>query len=147
MLGDADFYRSLDLPDLRLLEIRPLDAAAEASPGSSGLLLRYEYVGSLDAAAQRLLGGARLAWAQEVRLRGSSGGSLTFAAESRPGLLHGDAAFAFEGDGTGTVRRLEGELVIAVPVLGGIAERRIVPGVLHRLDVEAEAVSDRLRSG
>lgn len=147
VLGDPDFYRTLDLPDLRLLEIRTLDSAAEASPGSPGLLLRYEYSGSLDPAAQRLLGGARLTWAQEVRLRGASGGSLTFAAESKPGLLHGDAEFTLEADGTGTVRRLEGELVIAVPVLGGVAERRIVPGVVHRLDVEALAVSDRLKAG
>jgi hypothetical protein len=32
-------------------------------------------------------------------------------------------------------------------VVGGSAERRIVPGLLRRLDIEANALDQRLRSG
>jgi hypothetical protein len=33
-----------------------------------------------------------------------------------------------------------------VPVIGGNAERRIVPGLLRRLDIEADALDRRIRS-
>ncbi|HVC15200.1 MAG TPA: DUF2505 family protein [Acidimicrobiales bacterium] len=154
-LGDPDFYLTLDLPDLRLLEVHEVDRSApsggtEPVPGvtgaETGLELRYEFTGALDPVALRLLGGTRPTWTQEVRLREDAGGRLRFAAEANPRLLHGAAAFSLEREGEGTVRRLDGELVVALPVVGGMAERRIVPGVLRRLDVEAEAVRERFSS-
>ena len=162
VLADPDFYRSLELPDLRLLEVRRLPAASalgsrrggdappETEPETepeTGVLLRYEFTGSLDPVALRLLGGTRLTWSQEVHLRDGEGGWLTFAAESSPRLLHGRADFVLRPDraragsrARATVRRLDGELTVAIPVVGRMAERRIVSGVLGRLDVEAGAV-------
>jgi hypothetical protein len=163
VLADPDFHRGLELPDLRLLDVHPAnqparDAAPTGDPGAGdpgsdpagsdsrevGLVLRYEYTGHLDPVALRLLGGTRLTWSQELRLHRGSSGWLVFSAEANPALLHGRADFTLERDGEGTVRRLEGELVVAVPVVGGMAERRIVPGVLQRLDVEADAVRRRI---
>lgn len=166
VLADPDFYRSLELPDLRLLEVRRLPAASalgsrrggDAPPDTepdtgpdtgpeTGVLLRYEFTGSLDPVALRLIGGTRLTWSQEVHLRDGEGGWLTFAAESSPRLLHGRADFVLRPDraragsrARATVRRLDGELTVAIPVVGRMAERRIVSGVLGRLDVEAGAV-------
>jgi Protein of unknown function (DUF2505) len=60
--------------------------------------------------------------------------------------LHGSADFVLISAGGGTVRRLDGELVVAVPVIGRMAERRIVPGLLRRLDRDAQALDDRLQS-
>jgi len=154
VLADPDFYRSLELPDLRLLEVRQLPATlapdarhSAEEPPEAGILLRYEFTGSLDPIAIRLLGGAHLTWSQEVHLRDGEGGWLTFAAEGNPRLLHGRADFVLHADRAGagpgarmTVRRLDGELTVAIPVVGRMAERRIVPGILGRLDVEATAV-------
>ncbi len=189
VLGDPDFYRELELPDLRLLEVRParsprsevgsrVGAASSGPPQDLALVLRYEFTGSLDGVALRLLGGERLTWSQEVHLRGGSGGRLEFAAEAAPRVLYGHADFVLEPEpqagprpegetvtepvadpedrvdrangsdrvaaGTSTIRRLDGELVVALPVVGATAERRIVPGVLQRLGVEAVAVRRRL---
>ncbi len=154
VLADPDLYRSLELPDLRLLEVHQLPAASapDSRPGAqappeTGVLLRYEFTGSLDPIAIRLLGGARLTWSQEVHLRDGEGGWLTFAAEGNPRLLHGRADFVLHADGAragpgarATLRRLDGELTVAIPVVGRMAERRIVSGVIGRLDVEAAAV-------
>jgi hypothetical protein len=113
----------------------------------TGVLLRYEFTGSLDPVAVRLLGGAQLTWSQEVHLRDGEGGWLAFASESSPRLLHGRADFVLQperartgSDGQATLRRLDGELTVAIPVVGRMAERRIVSGVLARLDVEAGAL-------
>jgi Protein of unknown function (DUF2505) len=112
------------------------------------LRLRYDFVGHLDPLARRLLGGRRLTWLQELRLDRTSGaGRLTFAAEAEPRRLHGRADVVIESDDGGTRRTLDGELVVEVPVVGRNAERRIVPGLLRRLDIEAAALDEHLRSG
>lgn len=149
VLGDRAFYEELELPDLSL------DAVVADGPGDQPtervLVLRYEYTGSLDPMARRLLGGERLTWTQEVRLLPASpaagrtvDGALAFRAEANPELLHGDARFTLASEGGLTVRRLEGEVVVALPIVGRMAEQRIVPGVLARLDVEAAAISRRI---
>jgi hypothetical protein len=142
LLADPAFYLGLSLPDLSRPEV-----LEERDDGDHTMLrLRYEFVGSLDPIAQRLLGSSRPGWIQEVRVDRSAGsGTLRFEAEKDPGRLHGAADFALSEAGGGTLRRLDGELVVAVPGIGRLAERRIVPGVLRRLDIEAQALDDQLR--
>jgi hypothetical protein len=144
ILSDPSFYLELDLPDLS----RP-EMLEHGTDGDEAVIrLRYEFVGSLDPIAQRLIGSGRLAWIQEVRVDQSRGsGTLGFEAEKNRRQLHGAADFVLKADGTGTVRTIDGELVVAVPGIGGMAERRIVPGLVRRLDIEAEAVADQLRQG
>lgn len=140
LLGDPDFYLGLDLPDVG----SPQLVEAAEGPGGRLVRLRYEFTGELDPVARRLVG-SRLAWLQEVAVDPSGlAGTLRFEAEIDPRRMHGRATFELVGEGTGTRRRLEGELVVAVPGIGGMAERRIVPGVLRRLAIEAEALERRL---
>lgn len=144
ILSDPDFYLDLDLPDLSRPEV-----IEHGRDGEEALvLLRYEFVGSLDPIAQRLIGSGRLAWVQEVRVDRSKGtGALRFEAEKNPRQLHGAADFVLKPAGTDTVRTIDGELIVAVPGIGGMAERRIVPGLVRRLAIEAEALDDQLRPG
>jgi hypothetical protein len=150
VLADGAFYQRLELPDLSLDAVVTDGPGDE--PGEQVVVLRYEYTGNLDPMARRLLGGERLTWTQEVRLRTAGSdpaatvhGVLVFRAEANPGVLHGDARFSLVASQDDvTVRQLEGELVVGLPVVGRMAEQRIVPGVLARLDVEAEAVTRQL---
>ncbi len=142
LLSDPDFYLGLALPDLSTPELLGVDRSA----ATTAIRLRYEFTGSLDPIAQRLLGSSRLAWIQEVRLdRSTASGTLHFEAEKDPRRLHGDAQFTFATDGDGVTRHLDGDLVVAVPGIGRMAERRIVPGILRRLDIEATAADERVR--
>lgn len=141
VLSDPAFHRDLALPDLSRPEVE-----ARGGDGSRvKLLLRYEFEGSLDPMARRLIGHHRLAWMQELVVDLSDGsGELAFHAVADAKRLHGRAGFTMEGEGGHCVRRLSGELVVAVPVIGSRAESRIVPGILRRLDIEADAVNDVL---
>jgi hypothetical protein len=143
-LADPGFHLVLALPDLSLPEL----LGREEDGGTAVLRLRYEYTGQLDARARRLLGGHALRWVQELRVdRAAAAGSLQMAAESMPRALHARAHFSLSAaSGGGAVRVLRGDLVVGVPVIGPAAERRIVPGVLARLDVEAQAL-DAAASG
>lgn len=141
LLVDPAFHRDLRLPDVALLEV----SASDTEDGRHRLHLRYEFVGHLDPFARRLLGGRELTWLQELRLDPASGeGRLSFHAERDPQRLRGSAEFAIEPRDGGAVRRLDGELVVAVPLIGSRAERHIVPGLLRRLDIEAWALDQRL---
>ncbi len=141
VLADPAFALDLTLPDLDQPEL--LEATDD---GDQALIrLRYAFSGSLDPVARRLLGSSRLAWIQESRVdRSRCSGTLRFEAERDPRRLHGRAEFTVEPSGPGSVRRLDGELVVAIPGIGRAAERRIVPGLLRRLDIEAEAVDAEL---
>jgi hypothetical protein len=141
VLADPAFLLALTLPDLdqpALLE--------STDDGNRALIrLRYEFAGRLDPVAQRLVGSGRLAWIQEMTVdRATCAGTLRFEAERDPRRLHGRADFVVESSGSGSVRRLDGDLVVAVPGIGRMAERRIVPGLRSRLDAEAAAVDAEL---
>lgn len=140
VLADPGFYRSLRLPDVGTPEVVSHDGVAD---GVARLRLRYEFTGSLDPLARRLLGGRRLAWIQDVHVEGR-GGRLEFFAEAAPKRLRGSARFDLVAEPGVTRRQLDGELVVAVPALGRAAEPRIVPGLVRRLDLEAEALARRL---
>jgi Protein of unknown function (DUF2505) len=150
LLVDPDFHRELELPDLSLPEV----VVADVDDDRAHLQLRYEFVGSLDPIAQRLLGGRRLTWLQDLDLDRTTGkGRLRFAAEAEPKRLHGKADFTLapdgdgdgdDDDGEGSVRSLRGELTVAVFGVGGMAEKRIVPGLRRRLDIEAAELDRRL---
>lgn len=141
LLVDPAFQQELQLPDLSLI-----DVVDSGTHGDEAILrLRYEFVGHLDALAYRLLGGRRLTWLQELRLDMASGaGRLTFAAEADPRRLHGEADVTLRPRDGGSERTIDGEFVVAVPLVGGMAERRIVPGLLRRLDIEAAAIDGHL---
>jgi len=138
ILTDPEFHAGLELPDLSLPEVE----AEEATGTERTFKLRYEFVGSLDPIARRLLAGRRLTWLQTLVLDTASGaGSLTFAAEAEPSRLYGSASIRLEAiDATHTRRWIEGEMFVKFPLVGGTAERRIVPGLVRRLDIEADAV-------
>lgn len=137
VLLDPGFHTSLALPDLDL----PTVVARTSDGGLEVLELRYEFVGRLDPIARRLLAGRPLTWVQSLRLHpATEHGTLDFWAEADPKRLFGSASVALQATDGGTTRRLEGDLHVRMPVVGSTAERRIVPGLLQRLDVEAGAV-------
>jgi hypothetical protein len=143
VLCDPAFHGGLDLPDLS----RPDVLAHERDGATRVIRLRYEYTGQLDPAARKILGSRTLTWIQELRLDTASyTGTLTFAAEGGGDRLNGNATVALTStDGEHHTRRsIAGDLRVRVPLIGGAAERRIVPGVVRRLDVEAAALAAEL---
>jgi hypothetical protein len=138
LLTDPQFYETLVLPDVSEPEV--LDSSADNQ--RSILRLRYEFTGNLDPMARRLLTKERLAWIQQVTVEHATcAGDLQFNAEADPKRFHGSAHFDLRADDGGCVRQLAGELVVAIPLIGSRAEGKIVPGILRRLDTEAQRVN------
>jgi Protein of unknown function (DUF2505) len=139
---DPAFHLALDLPDVE----PPGLVAGSVSGTEHALELRYEFVGHVDPIVTKLLAGRRLTWRQKLTFDTASGrGTLTFASEGDGERLKGSAVVTLQAtDGNGTRRTMRGDLRVRVPMLGGTAERRIVPGLVRRLDVEADVLRARL---
>jgi hypothetical protein len=144
VLLDPDFQTQLELPDLSLPEV----VESTTSGTTSSLRLRYEFTGKVDPIVNKLMRNKKLTWVQEFRLDRATGrGQLTFAAELDPKRLFGSADMTLEAvDDDETHRHIRGELHVKVPVIGGSAEKKIVPGLVRRLDVEAAEVAATLKA-
>jgi hypothetical protein len=142
VLCDPDFQSQLDLPDLSRATV--VDQADDGT--TRRLTLRYEYQGQLDPIARKVIAGRQLTWIQDLELDTTTfAGALTFSAEAAPDRLNGRADLSLTATGAGAcTRRISGDLHVRIPLVGGTAEKRIVPGLLIRLDVEAAALAARL---
>jgi hypothetical protein len=146
LMTDPDFECGLDLPDLS----RPDVVAHEVDGSNRRLKLRYRYVGDLDSFAKRAVGDRQLTWVQDLRIDVDRGvGTLTFSADDDAGRVNGDAdvVLGTTGDDDACRRSIAGEFHIRIPLVGGTAEKRIVPGLVRRLDVEAAALAAALAGG
>ncbi len=142
LLADPAFYLDLDLPDLGRPEV--LDSRVEDT--RAVVRLRYTLAGSLDASAVSLIGRDHLSWTQELEVDRTAGsGVFRFEADADPRHLHGQGSFGLEGGAVGTLLRFDGEFTVAVPGLGRLVERAVLPRLLHLLEVEAQAADDQLR--
>lgn len=134
---DPSFFTGLELPDLEPPEV--LDRSEDA--GRVTLRLRIAFTGSLDPVARRVLGTSRVVWVQEVVAEpGSLTGELRVTPEVLGGQVRCHGTYRLAAQGSGTVRSTTGELSVRVPLVGGRAERAILPGIHRRLDLEAAAL-------
>jgi uncharacterized protein DUF2505 len=140
-MTDAAFVASLRLPDLE-----PPDVLDRTSgPNGTVIRYRYQFVGRLDPIARRILGNDRISWVQEVRVDPSgTRGDLAVTADAHPERLQFSGDYTLVAHDGGTTRRLRGTFAIKVPLVGRRAEQHILPGLLQRIDLEAEATRDWL---
>ena len=102
IMSDPAFQTALDLPDLA----RPDVVAHEVDGASHRLTLRYAYIGQLDPIAQRVVGGRKLTWVQDLRIDVSTGvGTLGFSADGVGGRADGSATVTIAPTGDASCRR------------------------------------------
>jgi hypothetical protein len=138
---DAGYLADLRLPDVDVPEIQE----RRDDGRSVTTRVRFRYTGALDAVALRVLRGAEIAWVQEVVLdRPALRATFAVVPDVHGDRLRCRGDYTLHADGDGTHRAISGELTVRVPLVAARAERMIVPGVVRRLDVEAERLGDWL---
>jgi hypothetical protein len=143
-MTDETFVASLRLPDLEAPDV--LGRSSDAN--GTVIRYRYQFVGTLDPIARRILGSDRISWVQEVRVDPSAArGDLAVTADSHPERLQFSGDYTLTANDGGTTRRLRGTFAIKVPLVGRKAEQHILPGLLQRIDLEAEAMRTWLAAG
>ena len=135
-MTDPDFVIQLvALPDVGGVEV--LEAGSDDE--HRWITARFAYNGSLDPIAARALGSGNPSWTQTYRMRiDGSAGRLTIAPGQHSSLLDCSAAVTIREVDGGIERLINGMLKVRLPLVGGRAERALVPAILRRLDVEAQ---------
>ena len=141
VLLDGDWYRAVHASEAvwapELLEVED-----EGGP-VVGLRVRYRFRGRLNAAAARVLDPARLSWVEVSTLdRGSHTIDLRFEPDSYADKLRFTGSIVLRPEGATTVRQLDGDVKVRVPLVGGKVEGAIVSGLREHAAVE-EAVFAR----
>jgi hypothetical protein len=138
-MGDPNFYASLELPDVEAPEVLVRTADGERVD----IHVRFTYSGKLDAIARRIVGSDHVTWVQRLVIDSASR-SCALTVVPAAGVVPVTCVGTFElhdADGEQCLRTLDGELRVKVPIIGGRAEKSLAPGILRRLDVEAEAMN------
>ena len=141
---DPEFLESTRLPDVGPPEV----LSREESGDTVMLSVSYHYTGSLDSLARLVLRAGDVSWVQETKLDRSTH-RTTFTVTPK---VHGDR---FQCGGTmqvteageaATLRVIDGELKIKVPLFGNRAEHLILPGLRSRMQREAELLDEWLKA-
>lgn len=141
-MGDPDFYAELRLPDVE----PPQMLVRRVNGERVDIHVRFTYTGKLDPIARRVVGHDHVAWVQRLVIDPSSQ-SCTLSVEPEVGVMPVTCAGTFtlhDADGGHCLRTLDAELRIKVPIIGSRAEKSLAPGIMRRLDLEAEALNTYL---
>jgi len=141
-MGDPDFYATLQLPDVESPEL-----LVRTTKGTRvDIHVRFTYSGKLDPIARRIVGRDHVTWVQRLVID-SATQSCTLTVSPEGGVVPVDCAGTFAlhaADGEQCLRTLNGDLRIKVPIIGSRAEKSLAPGIMRRLDLEAQALDEYL---
>jgi hypothetical protein len=141
-MGDPDFYAGLRLPD-----VDPPEVLVRTVKGTrTDIHVRFRYTGKLDPIARRIVGNDHVTWVQRLEIDPPSQScALSVAPEVGVMPVTCGGTFTLHPiDGDRCLRTLAGDLRVRVPLIGSRAERSLAPGILRRLDLEAEALDHYL---
>jgi hypothetical protein len=136
-MGDPDFYAGLQLPDVELPEV----ISRTGNGDRVDIHVRFTYTGKLDPIARRIVGQDHVEWVQQLDIdREALSCALRVVPALRAIPVSCTGGFVLRDTDTGSRRTLDGDLRIRVPLIGSRAEKSLAPGIMRRLDLEAEAL-------
>lgn len=110
--------------------------------------VRYAFTGDVPAAARRVVDPARLTWVETSTVDvAAHRAGWTVQADHYPRLLRASGTWSVQpADDGGAVRVIEGDVRVAVPLVGGKVEAAIVDGFAEHARAEEAAVVEWLAS-
>jgi hypothetical protein len=141
---DPAFYAALDgLP--KVGEPRVLEHRVEGD--RVVLRVHYRFTADLPSAALRVIDADKLTWVEETTYDLAAATSRSkLLPDHYPDRLQASATATFTAEGTGAVRRIDGELKVRMPLVGGKVEGAIVSGLKEHLVDEARIANERMRA-
>lgn len=142
LFTDAAFYPTLTgLPSISAPEVVDHSAAGD----TVRISLRQRYTGDIPSAALTFIDPARLSWVEELvfdldRLRATS----RLLPDHYPDRLTCTGVYVFTDTAGGSTRRLEGELKVRAPLVGGRVEKALVSGLQEHAVAEQDLIERRL---
>jgi hypothetical protein len=138
-LVDPGFYKALaSMPNIGDPEI--LECTEQEN--EVFLRVRYAFTGELAAPARRVLDPAKLTWVVESTVdRPTRTTAFRMLPDHYANRLSCDGTYTLVAGGEDrTIQRMEGELRVNYPIVGGLAERGIVLGLKEHVAQEARII-------
>jgi hypothetical protein len=109
--------------------------------------LRYRFRGELSSAVTRVVDRQKLVWVIE-HVYDVAAGRATFRVlpEHYADRFHGAGTETFTAQGDGTLRRVDAQLRVRWPIVGGAVERAIASGLRDHLALEEQRLTGWLRA-
>lgn len=137
------------LEGTRLPDVGPPQVLSREEQGDTVTLrVSYHYTGNLDSLARRVLRSGDVSWVQETKLdRSTHRTTFTVMPKVHADRFEcgGEMQVTEAGDAA-TLRVIDGQLKIRVPLFGSRAEGLILPGLRSRMQREAELLDDWLKA-
>lgn len=109
------------------------------------LAVHYQFVGEVSSAVRAVVDPSRLGWVEESTLdRTTHITTWTIVPDHYGSLLRCSGTYTLTDDAGVVVRIAEGDMKVAVPLVGGRVERAIVSGLEEHAALEAEVMADHL---
>ena len=143
LFTDADFYPTLrGLPSIGAPEI----VDHSTSGDTVRISLRQRYTGDIPAAALAFIDPGRLTWVEELVFDLDRRRATTrLLPDHYPDRLSCQGVYVFaDVAGGGSTRRLEGELKVRAPLVGGRVEQALVSGLQEHAAAEQRLIEERL---
>jgi hypothetical protein len=138
---DAEYLQALRLPDVAPPTVLGIDERGDRVTTR----VAFQYTGTLDPIAQRVLRGGDVGWVQEVTLdRATHRATFTVVPKVHANRLTCGGTYELTGAGEATVRIIRGDFKVHVPLVAGRAEKMIGPGVIRRMKLEAAFLEEWL---
>jgi hypothetical protein len=107
--------------------------------------VHYRFVGSLSSAVTRVIDPAKVSWVDEVTYDlADRRATFRIIPDHYGDKLRCHGTYTFEEQTASTVRRVEGELSVRVPLVGRMVERAIVGGLTEHIETEASLLTEWL---
>ncbi|MCC7075557.1 MAG: DUF2505 domain-containing protein [Acidimicrobiia bacterium] len=144
VMCDPEFYKSLgELPDIGPPEV--LDVHEQGR--RVAVKVRFTFTGYMEPVAQKVLRGQTPSWVQIVEIdRERNTADLRIDPDVAGSVVRCTGRYELLAEDGGTLRNLNGEFSVRIPLLGGRAEKAIGPGIVRRLDLESGILRKRLAS-
>ncbi len=116
----------------------PRLVSSERSGDVVTVRVHYRFTGELSAAARAVLDPAKLSWTEESAYDlAARTAAFRMVPDNYGDRFRCSGTSTFTATGGGTLRRVEGELTVRAPLVGGAVERAIVSGLREHLAAEA----------
>ena len=144
LFTDPDFYPTLiGLPEISVPEV----VSHQASDGVVRIDMRQRYTGELPAAARSMIDPDRLTWVEQLVFDlGRASATSRLVPDHYPDRLTCTGVYTFRAGPGGvetSVRRLDGDLKVRVPLVGGRVENALVSGLRQHARAEQDLIDSR----
>jgi hypothetical protein len=144
LFTDPDFYPTLEgLPSISAPEV-----VEHSSSGDTVRIdLRMRYIGDLPSAALTFIDPNRLTWVEALAFDLDRRRATTrLLPDHYADRLTCQGVYVFAETPSGSTRRLEGDLKVRAPLVGGRVEKALVSGLQEHAAAERDLVERRLDS-